>query len=37
MPPDNPTLSNKFQGYTGFYTEIIFDLEGKFMSQGFWE
>jgi hypothetical protein len=24
-------------GYMGFFTEICFDLDGKFVSQGVWE
>ena len=34
---DSPTTSEKFDGYAGFYTEIVFDLNGKFINQGFWE
>ncbi len=29
--------SEKFDGYSNFYCEVIFDMEGKFISQGFWE
>ena len=25
------------EGYGGFYTSIVFDKDGKFISQGFWE
>ena len=28
---------SKLVGYSGFGTEILFDKEGKFISQGFWE
>jgi len=27
----------KFKGYNMFFSEIIFDENGKFISQGFWE
>jgi hypothetical protein len=30
---DNP----KFDGYFGFCSDVIFDENGKFLSQGFWE
>ena len=30
-------MSNRFAGYNGFYTKVVFSLEGKFISQGFWE
>lgn len=33
----NNTDSNKFDGYGGFYSKVIFDLSGKFIMQGFWE
>lgn len=26
-----------FKGYSGFFSEIIFDMNGKFIEQGFWE
>lgn len=31
------TISDKINGYCGFYSEIIFNKDGKFLSQGFWE
>lgn len=31
------TRSYKFDGYSGFYSDIQFDLDGKFIKQGFWE
>ena len=31
------TNSDKFDGYVDFYSEVIFDEKGKFLSQGFWE
>lgn len=31
------TSSSKFDGYGGFYSDVKFDLDGKFISQGFWE
>ena len=31
------TNSDKFDGYRGFYTKIVFDKNGKFLIQGFWE
>lgn len=31
------TYHKKFGGYTGFYTEIIFDKDGKFINQDFYE
>jgi hypothetical protein len=34
-PYDNG--SDKFFGYTGFYTDITFDKDGKFTGQGFFE
>lgn len=34
---ENETGSKLFSGYYGFYTEIIFDKDGKFLGQGFWE
>jgi hypothetical protein len=33
----NYTESDKFHGYTQFYSDIIFDKDGKFIKQGFWE
>jgi hypothetical protein len=31
------TSSGKFDGYSYFFTKIIFDKSGKFIQQGFWE
>jgi CMP-2-keto-3-deoxyoctulosonic acid synthetase len=31
------TVSDKFHGHTGFFSQITFDAKGKFISQGFWE
>ena len=33
---EGATESDKFDGY-GMFTDIEFDKEGKFVSQGFWE
>lgn len=27
----------KFTGYEGFYSDITFNADGKFLEQGFWE
>ena len=27
----------KFEGYPGFFSNIVFDENGKFVKQGFWE
>ncbi len=32
-----PTLSNKFGGHPEFYSRIVFDKDGKFVKQEFWE
>ncbi len=32
----NETGDSRFNGY-GMYTDIVFDSDGKFKSQGFWE
>lgn len=29
--------NGKIEGYGGFHTRILFDKEGKFIKQGFWE
>jgi len=29
--------SDKFDGYFGFYSDVYFDLNGKFIKQGFYE
>jgi len=34
--PDS-NISDLINGYTGFYTEVVFDLSGTFVSQGFFE
>lgn len=31
------TMSEKFDGYSGFYSSVDFDKNGKFIKQGFWE
>lgn len=31
------TFHKKFIGYGGFHSVIVFDKEGKFLYQGFWE
>ena len=36
-PEDGATLSDKFEGYNGFFTRIEFDKYGNFLKQGFWE
>ena len=30
-------VSLKFQGYSGFFSQVLFDESGKFLYQGFWE
>ena len=30
-------ISTKFNGYIGFGSEIVFDLNGKFLGQSFYE
>lgn len=35
--PNIPKKSDKFFGYVGFYSNIEFDKDGKFIGQGFWE
>jgi len=34
---DNSTTSDKFDGYSGFCSDLEFTKEGKFLRQGFWE
>lgn len=34
---ENSTNSDKFNGYSGFFSDLEFTKEGKFLSQGFWE
>ena len=34
---DTATNSNKFDGYSGFVSDLEFTKEGKFLRQGFWE
>ena len=31
------SMTKGFIGYSGFYSQIDFDLDGKFLEQGFWE
>lgn len=31
------TTSDKFKGFFNFYSDIQFDLDGNFISQGFWK
>jgi len=31
------TEDDRFEGYSDFFTTIIFDKDGKFVSQGFYE
>lgn len=31
------TGNEKFEGYIGFHSDLVFDENGKFLSQGFWE
>lgn len=35
--PEENTDSDKFDGYGGFYSEVIFDMDGKFIKQTFYE
>jgi hypothetical protein len=30
------TYSHKFAGYENVYTDVIFDRDGRFLSQGYW-
>lgn len=32
-----PTKSDKFGGYIGFNSEVIFSSDGSFIAQNFWE
>jgi len=34
---DDSTESDKLDGYMGFYSILFFDLNEKFIKQGFWE
>jgi hypothetical protein len=34
---DRGTESEKFDGFSGFISDIEFDKNGKFLRQGFWE
>jgi len=34
---DTATSSDKFSGYSCFYSRIEFNKDGKFITQGFWE
>ena len=31
------SVSNKFEGYSDFFSMVDFDKDGKFIKQGFWE
>ena len=31
------TMTTGFSGYSGFYSQIEFDMDGNFIKQGFWE
>ena len=33
---ETPTESDRFDGYSGFFSELEFTKEGKFLKQGFW-
>ena len=33
----SPTKTDKIEGFNGFYSQIDFDKDGKFVGQGFWE
>ncbi len=33
----NDSISDKFVGYMGFSSTVIFDKDGNFIRQGFWE
>jgi hypothetical protein len=36
--PDVPNqLNTKVTGYSGFYTAVVFDDEGRFVAWGCWE
>lgn len=34
---NNSTVSDKFDGYCGFFSNLEFTKEGKFLKQSFWE
>lgn len=34
---EETTRSPKFEGFTGCYSQILFDSKGNFIKQGFWE
>ena len=34
---EKSTESDKFDGYSGFISDLEFTKEGKFLRQGFWE
>ena len=33
----NATVSEKFKGDDYFYSNVLFDMQGNFVQQGFWE
>ena len=37
LPRDVAVGREKLDGYCDFYTKIVFDRNGKFIKQGFWE
>lgn len=37
MGSEEDTISDKLVGYSGFGAEVIFDMGGKFIEQGFYE
>jgi len=34
---EDSTKSDKFDGYSGFCSDLAFTKDGKFLRQGFWE
>jgi hypothetical protein len=34
---NHSSYSEKFSGYGGFFSDLEFTKDGKFISQGFWE
>ena len=36
-PSEKGTHSDKFDGYMGFFSDLEFTKDGKFIKQGFWE
>ena len=37
LPNDDMDTHEKFGGFQGFYTQIVFNLDGEFLQQNFWE